>query len=178
MDTLKDFSTKVRWSKPREFKFKRSYRLRDAFTWYRQHRPDEKKFVLTEEQYGKIIGLINKKLVEGFCNGIPIYFPYRMGELYLYKQEVVLKLTEDGKLINSAPIDWKLTLQVWHEDPAAMQRKFLVKRDVEEVFKIRYTKKTAFFKNQSYVGFRPQRSFKAAIKEAITQGKVDGFKKY
>jgi len=178
MEDFKEFSTIVRWKNGRNFKFKHSYKLRDAFSWYRHHRPDDKKFVLTEAQFGKIISTVNKKLVEDFCQGIPIIFPYRMGELYLYKQDVVLKITPEGKLINSAPIDWQTTLQVWHEDSSAMERKLLIRRDVKEVFKIRYTKKTAMFKNQSYVGFRPQRSFKAVIKEAITKGKVDGYKKY
>lgn len=178
MSTLQEFTTKLRWQNGRVFKFKNSYKLRDAFNWYRKHRPVDKKFVLTEGQYSCIISTINKKLVENFCKGVPIVFPYKMGELYLYKQDVSPRLSPEGKLIYNAPIDWGTTLKTWFENEAAMECKLLIKRDDREIFKVRYTKHTAVFKNQSYVGFRPQRSFKLMLKEAITKGKLDAFKRY
>lgn len=178
MNKLDEFSSKIRWQKEREFKFKNSYRLRDAFKWYRQHRPKDKKYVLTESQYGYIVNFINKRLVENFCKGIPIIFPYKMGELYLYKQEVDLRFNDKGKLINTAPVDWNTTLKVWYDNPEAKEKKLLIKYESKEIFKIRYTKRTARYINQSYVGFRPQRSFKMALHEALLNGKIDGFKKY
>lgn len=178
MSTFEDFSTQTRWHKGREFKFKNSYRLRDAFKWYRNHKPKSKKFILSEEQYGYIITSINKKLVENFCKGIPIIFPYKMGELYLYKQEIDLRFDKEGKLINPAPVDWITTLKVWYENPEAKDKKLLIKHESKEVFSIKYTKRTARYSNQSYVGFRPQRSFKMLLHQALLKGKIDGFKKY
>lgn len=45
-------------------------------------------------------------------------FPYRMGELVLYK--VPFKATmKDGKLLVNSPIDWRATAKLWFEDKEA-----------------------------------------------------------
>lgn len=176
-DSFKEFSVKERWKGRRTFKFKQSFTIRDGFNFYRATRPKESKFVLTEQQFSKIISSVNlgigDKIMEGFVVRLPSY----MGEIFIQKRKVEPYLDSNGKLVFNSPVNWNETLKLWHSSQEAKEEKIVVKMEARVSYSIKYSKKKAHYLNQNYVGFRPQRSFKQRLSILANQGKIEGYLK-
>lgn len=161
-------------SGPRVHKINNSYGVYDYYKYYRKTKPKDKKYVLTESQYFKIIREINALLVEDFLQGNDITLPHKMGRLELRKVKSTIKL-EGSKVKTNLPIDWNRTLKLWYEDPECFKNKTLVKIPEVELYKIYYNKTKANFINKSFYQFTANRDFKLALKHAIRDDGLDAF---
>lgn len=158
----------------RVYKINNSYGVYDYYKYYRKNKPKDKKYVLTESQYFKIIRLINTYLIKSFIDGKDIIFPCRMGRLELRKLKPTIKM-EGSKVKTNLPIDWNKTLKLWYEDPDCFKNKTLVRIPETEVFKIHYNKSDANFNNKSFYQFIANREFKLTLKKNIKEGNIDAF---
>lgn len=134
--------------------------------WYNIGRP------LKEHEFYSIIRGINNLLAEEIVKGNDIHFPHGMGKLELRKgkREAYLK---EGKLVVTYPIDWNKTLKLWYENEEARNKKILIRRETEYVYKVKYNKHAAQYKNQCFYEFDTNRFIKQKLKENIIKGKAD-----
>ena len=104
-------------------------------------------------------------------NGEDVSLPDRMGRLSLVIQERNVKII-DGKVKCSRPINWKETLKLWYEDEEAKNKKILVRRDDNKVFKIRYNHSYGITKNKQFFKFAPCRSLRLKLKDKIENNEI------
>ena len=81
-----------------------SYKTRDYHQYYNSVRPDDKKYQLTEGQYGKILQDVTKGLFDVLCKEVSLSFPYRLGTVYLRKIITKPEMI-NGKMVYVSPID-------------------------------------------------------------------------
>lgn len=173
---LKEFTKRIKKvSGPRVHKITNSYGVYDAYKYYRKHKPNDKKYVLTESQFFAIIRGIHNKMVEHLLKGGEIKFPLRMGGIELRKYKVEPRLDENGKLIYKAPIDWNATLKCWYEHEEAFKNKILIKVESRESYKIHYTKNRAQFINKTFFYYRANRTLKNRVSQAARENKLEAF---
>ena len=134
--------------------------------WYDIGRP------LTEHEFYYIIRNVNRHLAENIANGKPVKFPAAMGKLELRKHGTGVSIV-GGKLRNRYPIDWMETLRLWYEDEEEKDKKTLVRREVPEVFYVKYDKEDATYENKIFYQFVLNRFIKRKLSGNIREGKVD-----
>ena len=159
----------------RVHKVKGSLGVYDAFKWYRKHRPEDKKYVLTDSQYFRIIRSVNMLLREELLQSDDIVLPCKMGKLEIRRREASIK-TVAGKIKTNLPIDWQATLKLWYEDSECFDKKLTVKANVPKIFKIYYNKSRATYNNKTFYQFTPNRELKILLKQKIkSDNKFDSF---
>lgn len=172
---MNEFRRKIlKLDEPRHHKIRNSYGVYDAFKYYRKNRPQEKKYVLTESQYMRIVRQINLRIVDSLLQGNDITFPHRMGSLELRKRHTTVEIV-DGKLKDNLPIDWDSTLKLWSEDKESYKNKTLVKLEVDEVFRVRYVKYKANYNNKVFYKFTTNRLIKQKLRDKINNNSIDAF---
>ena len=153
---------------PREHKIRGSWGVYDAYKWYRKHKPEDKRYILTESQYFSIIREINNILRERLIDGEDIKLPCRLGRIEIRKYPAII--TSDGTRIKTnLPIDWDATLKLWYEDRKCFEEKFLVRVNVPEIYRVYYNKATALYNNKSFYQFSPNRELKKGLKHSIRE---------
>lgn len=162
-------------SSNRVHKIVNSYGVYDAYKFYRKHKPKHKKFVLTESQYFAIIRETNNMLADFLANGEDINLPERMGRIELRKYNLEPKISEDGRLVYKAPIDWDSTLKLWYDDEEAKANKTLIKIESKENYRVIYNKSKALYTNKSFYMLHINRELKKKIFQAASSGTIDAF---
>jgi len=115
--------------------------------------------------YGEIIEFFHSRITdEIMLDNFEFKLPARLGILSIKKRKPKLRLDEDGKVINTMPVDWKATKELWEEDPESKESKKLVRHLNEHtngfINKWCYDTYTATFKNKTVYKFRPTRTLK------------------
>lgn len=159
----------------RHHKIQNSYGSKDAFHYYRQTRPKDSKYVLTDCQYLQIIRLINDDLRQFLIDGKDVTLPEKMGRLELRKTTNTIKF-ENGKLKTNLPVNWDATLKLWYDNPGCKNKKQLVRQESIETFKVYYNKNKANYNNKSFYEFSTNRELKIGLKKNIKLNKIDAFK--
>ena len=158
----------------REHKVTRSLGVYDAYKYIRKNKWFNIGRPVTEEEFYKIIRMVNQGLAEELVRGAEIHLPERMGDLEIRKKPSRLSIV-DGKLVTNLPIDWDATLKLWYEDEQSYQNKTLVKQDQKEIFRVIYNKTKAEYTNKSFYQFDLNRDIKRRLKQQIREGKLDAF---
>lgn len=158
----------------RRHKITNSYGILEGYKKYIQLKPDSKDYILTKEQYRKITRQINMLLVESLLEEGEIIFPHALGRLEIRKFQPKVRIKE-GKIINSMPIDWNQTLNLWYEDEESRKEKRLVRKQENWIYKIFYNRNKADYTNKSFYRFHTNRQLKLKIKEKIQEGNLEAF---
>lgn len=170
MEDYTVFRSRILKLGPHKFKIRNSNTMKNTWRWYKKGN----KKAVSERMFGQIIKAVNLELIDKFLKGSDIRFPKGMGRLelrkYLTKAEFV-----KGKLKTNYPIDWGKTLKLWHSDEESMQKKLLVKAQPKAVFRIKYSKRGATYKNMMYYKFSAARSLKKKVKEKAIYNELDAF---
>lgn len=148
--------------------------IRDAFLFMRKNKWLDIGQALTEKQVSVIIKSINLFLRDQLLQGKDIDLPHQMGRIELRKYNVHFKL-ENGKVKTNLPVDWKSTMQLWHEDEECYKNKTLVRYERQERFTIFYNKIRAKYNNKVFYQLTPHREVKKELSKRITEGTVDAF---
>lgn len=100
--------------------------------------------------------------------------PYRTGLMCIRKYQQKVKIV-DGKVINKLPVDYNATLKLWEEDPEAKEKKQLVRHLNKNRMLYRFVvyKSKARFKNKEYYWFKPTRTNKLKLKDAIKNNMIE-----
>lgn len=142
------------------------YKVMRKNHWYNIGKP------VTEYDYYRIIRGINSLLAKEIAIGHEVVLPFHMGTLGLISSERGVALC-DGKLKITYPIDWRKTLELWHEDEEERKKKTLVRMENERVYRVSYYRGNADYNNKNFYQFFPSRSVKAAIKNNIENRQID-----
>lgn len=113
------------------------------------------------------IGLRNLIIEQSFEFNIP----YRMGILSIRKNKPEPYIDNEGNLVNTLPVDWKATKELWANDEQAKEKKTLVrhlnKHSQGYVMRWKYDLSTANYKNKSVYRFVPCRDAKRMITPTV-----------
>lgn len=134
--------------------------------WFNIGRP------LKEYEFYSIIRGINILLSEEIAKGNNIHLYHGMGELELRKTRRGAYIRK-GKLTVTYPVDWNKTLRLWYESEEAKMQKVLIRNETKYVYRVKYNKSKAQYKNQCFYEFDTNRFLKQKLKENISKGKTD-----
>lgn len=175
MNSFEDFRKSIlKVNGKRHHKIKNSLGVKDAYLWCRKN----KLFnggEISEKDFYRIIRTVNKLLAEELLQGRDITFPQRMGGLEVRRFEPYVKFV-NGKVKTTRGIDWKATLQLWHEDEEARKEKFLIHSENPFAFLIFYNRMIANYANKTIYQFRPNRELSTQINKLGKEGIIDAFK--
>lgn len=156
----------------KNFKVTNSWGVYDSYKAIRKHKWYDIGRPLTEHEFYKIIREVNNLLAEELAIGKEIIFPCRMGKLEIRKRPVGVSLVR-GELKNTYPIAWENTIRLWFEDEEAKNKKTLVRKEVKDVYYVKYNKFRANYENQSFYEFKLNRFVKLALNKNVNKGKID-----
>lgn len=160
---------------PRKTTINNSYGVYDAYKYYRKNKPQDKKYIISESQYFAILRTLNLLLCQELLNQKDIVFPLAMGRVEVRKYIPKVKIDKDGKIKTTYPIDWDSTIRLWYEDQKAKAERIILKKKEKEVFRIRYNKSHARYKNKEYYEFKVNRALKLSLRDVIREGNFDAF---
>ena len=165
-DTIKKRSSKKKVKVTNSWGVYDCYKAIRKHGWYDIGRP------LKEHEFYSIIREVNNMLAEGLALGNEIKFPLRMGKLEIRKRPVGVSLVR-GELRNTYPIAWEDTIRLWFEDEEARSNKTLVRKEVSNIFYVKYNKFRANYENQTFYEFKLNRFIKLALYKNVVKGKID-----
>lgn len=157
----------------KKFKITNSWGIYDAFKLVRKNGWYDMGRTMYECDFFAIVRKVNKLLAKNIVEGIPVMFPSRMGEVRLRKFQKGVYLNKKGRLINTYPIDWKSTLELWLNDEEARTNKYLVRFESGIVYRMYYSKHTATYTNKSFYEFQPNRFMQRDLSQKIINGEID-----
>lgn len=176
INSYKDFKSVIQGlQNTRTHKITNSLGNYDAYKYIRKNKWFNIGRPLTEHEFYQIIRRINNYLAEELVNGNDIIFPNRMGKLELRKRNSLPVIDKNGKLKVTYAIDWNKTLKLWFEDEEAYNKRQLVKIPEREIFRIRYSKEDANYKNKSFIEFQVNRDIKVRLKQKIKNNEIEAF---
>lgn len=168
-----EFMANVRKTKGKRIhKVRNSWGVKDAFYFYRKHRPREHEFVLSECEFLSIIRKTNDILRKLLIHGEEVTLPEKMGKLELRKRQTIVDF-RDGKLFTNLPVDWDSTLKLWYEDEQSYNDRTLVRQESKEVYKVYYNKYRADYPNKTFYQFHINREIKKGLKQKIKDNELD-----
>ena len=159
----------------RTHKITNSLGVYDAYKFIRKNKWLSIPRGLTEHEFYQIIRRINNYLADELISGNDVIFPNRMGKLELRKRNSLPIIDKNGKLKVTYAIDWDKTLKLWFEDEEAYNKRQLVKISEREIFRIRYSKEDANYKNKSFIEFQVNRDIKVRLKQKIKNNEIEAF---
>ena len=130
---------------------------------------------MTEEQFGHIISVIHKYIIEITLKGLCFSLPYKLGQLRIGRIKRNVTFDENGKVRTNLLVNWRNTLQLWHDDPEAYKERILVRNESDHTYKIMFSKKHFVSKNKGYYDFIPSRTYKSILKEHIRNNDINVF---
>ena len=176
INSYQDFKSAIQGlQNTRTHKITNSLGVYDAYKFIRKNKWLSIPRGLTEHEFYQIIRRINNYLADELISGNDVVFPNRMGKLELRKRNSLPIIDKNGKLKVTYAIDWDKTLKLWFEDEEAYNKKQLVKIPEREIFRIRYSKEDANYKNKSFIEFQVNRDIKVRLKQKIKNNEIEAF---
>ena len=176
IDSYKDFKSAIQGlQNTRTHKITNSLGVYDAYKYIRKNKWFNIGRPLTEHEFYQIIRRVNNYLAEELVNGNDITFPNRMGKLELRKRNSLPVIDKNGNLKVTYAIDWDSTLKLWYDDEEAFNNKTLVRLPERSIFRVKYNKDTANYKNKSFMEFQINRDIKTRLKQKIKNNEIDAF---
>ena len=172
----KEFKNSIIRAGKREFKFNKNVGAREMYRYYNKVKPDKKQFVLTEVEYGKIVNMLSKKVIEAVMSGVVINLPLRTGKLFIEKRLIEPKIV-NGKLVFRNDVDWEATYKLWFSNAEEHSKKTRVMHIDRVIYRLRFSKEKSCFAAKNIVLFRTQRSVKQLLKSRIKSNSLEGYMK-
>lgn len=162
-----------------EGKIKAHYGMSDYYTYFKKIHPELK---ITKTIYSKVIDDYNKEIVNLIINDNIDYQLPNMGSSISIKKMKHSSKIVNGKLLNTAPVDWVTTNKLWFEDEEAREKKLLVRflnpHTSKHVFRIKLKKYIYPFKNKKYYKFKAVRSFSRLLAKRIKDEEQEKYNAY
>lgn len=154
------------------------YGIREYYDYYCKHSST----TVDKKTYVKILDDFNAGLIELILDKGIVYTTPSLGfELCIRKVKREPRI-KDGKLINSVPVDYKATNELWAIDPEAKEKKILVRyrntHSNKHIFYIRMIKTNYKYKNKKYYSFKPSRAFQRSLAKRIKDDNKDPFETF
>ena len=130
------------------------------------------KFNVPRSTYGQVIEFFHSRITdEIMLDNFEFKLPARLGTLGIRKRKPKLRYDEEGNLVNTMPVDWKATKELWDEDPESKEQKKLVRHLNEHTQGYvpfwYYNARTATFKNKLAYKFVATRTVKRTLTKIL-----------
>lgn len=132
---------------------------------------------LKEHEFYSIIRTVNNKISEDILDGVDISLPYGMGKIFIQKTKPRVFM-KDGRIINTFPVDWNSTLELWSNDEEAYKDKVLLRHERKYRLKVKYTTIESYYTNKSFYVLDFNRELKNQVNRKANSNKLDGYLKY
>lgn len=160
----------------RNHKIKSDYGRADYYKHYckKVDKPVSKErfYAILDDYLNEIHNMISQE-------GYEYDMPCRIGKIQFRKYKSEVKLSNDGKVINNLPINWKATNKLWEENPNAKEKKILVRHVNKHTggytYTLRYIKYNATYKNKTAYKMFINREMRRKTQGPIVQNKIDAF---
>lgn len=154
------------------------YGIPDYYKYYKQNYDNP----VDSKRYHKVISELHIKLVDAIINN---GFSFNLSPLtYNISIRKIKKVPtiKDGKLVNTIPVNYKETMQLWRENEEARENKILIRHvnhhTSKYVFRIKMLKSKANYANAKYYKFKPCRNFQRSLAERIFDEDKENFDTY
>lgn len=159
-------------------KINADYGIKDYYNFYKGYSKNPK----SKELFDKVVYDFNKRIVEAIINDGLDFTPVKAKFTFcIRKNKRGIKLV-DNKVVNTHPIDWKTTMQLWEDDPEAKEKKLIIRflnnHTSKYVFRILMTKGKGIYLNKKYFRYKPPRSFQRMLAKRILNTDLDNYEAY
>lgn len=161
-----------------EGKINTDFGIKDFYEFYKSYSKNPKSKTL----FNKVVYDFNKRIVNSIINEGLEFTPVKARFTFcIRKNKRGIKLI-DNKVVNTHPIDWKTTMQLWEDDPEAKEKKLIIRflnnHTSKYVFRILMTKGKAQYKNKRFFRYKPPRSFQRTLAKRILDPNLDNYEAY
>lgn len=166
-------------SKRGKGKITTGYGIRDYYKYYKENYDNP----VDNKKYNKVISEIHQEIVNSVINdNLEFYLKYLSYSLVIRKTKKVPKI-KNGNLVNTMPINYKETLDLWKSNPEAKKNKILIRHlnnhTSRYVFRIKLLKAGhQYYTNKIYYRFKACRAFQRALAKRILDEEQDTFDAY
>jgi translation initiation factor 1 (eIF-1/SUI1) len=133
-------------------------------------------------KFNKIVTEFNAKIVDLLVNDGLEFAPATLGIVFCIRKSKRIPRIKDGKLINTNPVDWKTTKELWDSDEESKLKKirirFLNNHTSKYVFRIKALKAGKLYKNKRFYRFKACRSFQRNLAKRILDTNQDNFEAF
>lgn len=153
--------------------------MSDYYKYYSQHSEQP----VDAKTFNKIVSDFNKEITNAMIYQ-NLEFKPRFVQLTLCirKSKRVPRIDDNGKLINTMPIDYKSTKELWAKDPDAKDKKIVLRylnnHTGKYVFRIKAIKTGFAYSNKKYYKFKAVRQFARELGKRILNTDLDKFDTY
>ena len=159
-------------------KIKVDYGMPDFYKFY----TSQSKSPVERKVFNKIVSEFNQKIVEAIIEKGLEFTPVNLQFTFCVRKSLRIPKIKDGKLVNTSPIDYKTTKELWARDPEAAEKKILIRylnnHTAKNVFRIKALKTGFNYTNKKFYKFKPCRSFQRLLAKRILDGNKDNFDAY
>ena len=136
-----------------EYSINNSYGMRDYFWYYRK----TYKNVISEQLYSMVLKEVMNAMIDELKEDRYVVFPFGFGFLKtVYCRSMVRFI--NGKVKVNGVVDWINTIQLWHSDEEARNKKQLIYKEKTNAKIVKYSKQGNTFKNKLYLCLDIKRS--------------------
>jgi len=165
-------------TKRTEGRIKSDFGMTDYYKYYKSKVKDP----VDNHKFHKVISEFNSKIVDLIINEGLEFTPVGLHFNFCVRKTKRIARIKDNKLINTAPIDWKATKDLWENDSAAKDNKILLRflnnHTSKHIFRIRATKVGQKYRNKKLYRFKACRSFQRLLAKRILDKNQDNFNSY
>lgn len=161
-----------------EGKINTDFGMKDYYKFYKSN----SKNPVDLKKFHKVVEEFNKGIVDLILNEDLEYKPVKLQMTFCVRKTLKVPRIKDGKLINTIPIDWKSTKQLWEDNTEAAEKKILLRfinnHTSKYVFRIKCLKYKTRYKNKKMFRFKACRSFQRLLAKRIMDPNKDNFNSY
>lgn len=154
------------------------YGMPDFYKYYVENSKDP----VSRKDFNRIVSEFNKNIVDAIINKNLEFTPVNIQLTLCVRKSIRIPKIKDGKLVNTAPIDYKTTKALWAKDPEAAEKKILIRylnnHSSKNVFRIKIIKTGFAYTNKKFYKFKPCRSFQRDLAKRILDENKDNFDAY
>jgi len=150
--------------------------------YYKYYKENNKESKVDKILYNKIISDFNNEIINLVINdNVEYYLPHIGSSLSIRKTKKTPSIV-NGKLVNTAPVDWVVTNKLWSEDKEAKDKKLLVRFNNSHtskfIFRVFFKKYYLVFTNKKYYSFKTSRGFQRLLAKRIKDEDKDRYDSY
>lgn len=157
----------------------KDYGMSDYYDYFKNNYSQN----ISRAMYNKVVSEIMENIVETMLNNEldVLTLPKLQFHISILKYKGKARI-DNGKLINSTPVDWKTTNELWEQNPEMKEKKIRVRyvnnHSSKWVFRIKMRKYASTFRNKKYYNFKACRSFQRALAKRIKNPNMEQFDAY
>lgn len=159
-------------------RIKKDYGMSDYYKYYSNNSDKP----VSSIKFNKIISEFNQEIVNLIISENLEYRPTKLQITFCIRKIKKTPRIKNGKLINTSPIDWKSTKELWLNNSEAAEKKMLIRflnnHTFKYVFRIKGLKHGPTYKNKMNYKYKPARSFQRLLAKRILNTELENFEAY